>query len=36
MKTKLIYLGLIVLYGLISSCDHDIIRANGEVIIKGG
>tara|TARA_R110000868_G_scaffold1635_3_gene13067 strand:+ start:7011 stop:7730 length:720 start_codon:yes stop_codon:yes gene_type:complete len=34
MKTKSIYLGLLVLCGLISSCDHDLIRANGEVTIR--
>jgi hypothetical protein len=31
MKTKSIYIGLIILGSLISSCDHEIIRARGEV-----
>ncbi len=29
MKTKSIYIGLIVLCGLISSCEHEVVRARG-------
>ena len=34
MKTKSFYISLILLFGLISSCDHEIIRARGEITTR--
>lgn len=34
MKTKSSYIGVILLGALISSCDHEIIRASGEITTR--